>query len=147
MPTAAGMGQRGQKRDARLRKRRPRLGMSRCDDLPGSHRRKASRSLAVVSLPWTALAPQPLQRHLCVPATVLPLRFMGPPHVGHFIVFISTPASSDLFTGFIVPDLLKHLQADTLFVRLGKSIETTFWHEKGALTYVNAPHPDTLFVL
>ena len=52
-----------------------------------------------------------------------------------------------LFTGFIVPDLRKHLQVDTHLVRLEKSIETTFCHEKGALTCVNAPCPDTLFVL
>lgn len=141
------MGQIGQNLEASLRKLRPCPGISSWEDLPRSHPRKASSSLAVVSLPWTALAPQALHRHLCVPAPVLPLRFMGSPHDGHLFVFIRTPANSVFFTGFIVPDLRKHRQADTLSVRPGKSIKTTFRHEKGALACVNAPYRDTLFVL
>lgn len=70
--------------DVRIRGHRPQGAARLPEPLVGV-------SLAVVSLPWTALAPQRLQRHLCVPAPVLPLRFMDPPHAGRFIVFISTP--------------------------------------------------------
>ena len=99
-------------------------------------------------MPCTELAPHPLHLQRRRPALVLPFFFMGCLQDGHFLLLIGEPPRiDDFFTGFILADLGKLEASDTHFVRVKKSIRTTFPHEKRLLTWVNALHRDTYFVL
>lgn len=89
--TTSGMGQTSQNlRILRLNVLPP-PGMSHCLARDSSQPRKAASPLASVLYECTSDAPHDLQRHLCVPAFVLPLRFISPPQEGHFLLFMGTP--------------------------------------------------------
>lgn len=61
--------------------------------LEKSQRRKTACSLADLSMRCVVDAPQLLQRHLCAPELVLPLRFIAAPQAPHFGLFICSPRS------------------------------------------------------
>ena len=86
-PSGTGIGQTSQNPAVLRLNDLPCPGISRCEPLDMSHPRNSRSAAASPSLRTVVDAPQPGQRHRCLPADVFPLLFIFAPQDGHFTDF------------------------------------------------------------